>query len=178
MTLEKVKIEGLSEEELQQLFHKLGLGALKYYLLKVDPKKRMLFNPEESVRLEGDTGPFIQYSYARTAKIQRDAKADGIVALTELDKIASLEPSESELIQVLAGYAGAVTEAARQLSPAIIAQYAYDVARSYNRFYREVPILKEADLTKKSFRLALTAKTGVTIKTTLGLLGIEVPERM
>jgi len=178
VTLEKGKIEGLNDEELTQLFHTLGLGALKYYLLKVDPKKRMLFNPEESVQLTGDTGPFIQYSYARTAKIQRDAKTDGVVALTEFNELSSLEPAESELIQVLAGYASAVTEAAKQLSPAVIVQYSYELAKSYNRFYREVPILKEADPTKKAFRLALTVKTGATIKTSLSLLGIDVPERM
>ena len=177
-TLEKGKIEGLSEDELTELYHTLGLGALKYYLLKVDPKKRMLFNPAESVRLEGDTGPFIQYSYARTAKIQRDAKELGIASLSEFSNVTSLEPAESELIQALAGYAGAVAEAAAQLSPAVIAVYAYEVARSYNRFYREVPILKEADPTKKAFRLALTAKAGATIKVSLGLLGINVPERM
>jgi arginyl-tRNA synthetase len=177
-TLEKGKTEGLSEDELAQLYHTLGLGALKYYLLKVDPKKRMLFNPEESVRLEGDTGPFIQYSYARISKIRRDAEATGIVALTDFAQLGELHRTESELIQQLGGYAAVVAEAARTLSPAVIAQYAFDVAKTYNRFYTEVPILKETDMLKKSFRVALSAKTAETIKTTLGLLGIEVPERM
>ncbi|MBJ6141906.1 arginine--tRNA ligase [Hymenobacter sp. BT559] len=177
-TLEKGKTEGLSEEELADLYHTLGLGALKYYLLKVDPKKRMLFNPAESVRLEGDTGPFIQYSYARISKIRRDAEATGVAAEADFSQLGSLHPAEAELIQQLAGYAGVVAEAARALSPAVVAQYAYEVAKSYNRFYTEVPILKEADLVKKTFRVALSAKTADTIKASLGLLGIDVPERM
>ncbi|MVN76940.1 arginine--tRNA ligase [Hymenobacter sp. HMF4947] len=177
-TLEKGKTEGLSDEELDQLYHTLGLGALKYYLLKVDPKKRMLFNPEESVRLEGDTGPFVQYSYARISKIQRDAEETGVVKTDDFSQLDELQATEGELIQQLAGYAGVVAEAARTLSPAVVAQYAYDVAKSYNRFYTEVPILKETDPLKKSFRVALSAKTAETIKTSLGLLGIDVPERM
>jgi arginyl-tRNA synthetase len=177
-TLEKGKTEGLSDEELAQLYHTLGLGALKYYLLKVDPKKRMLFNPAESVRLEGDTGPFIQYSYARISKIRRDAEASGVAADADFSQLGSLDPAEADLIQQLAGYAGVVAEAARALSPAVIAQYAYEVAKTYNRFYTEVPILKETDSVKKAFRVALSAKTAETIKASLGLLGIEVPERM
>ncbi|TDN36525.1 arginine--tRNA ligase [Hymenobacter sp. UV11] len=177
-TLEKGKTEGLSEEELTQLYHTLGLGALKYYLLKVDPKKRMLFNPAESVRLEGDTGPFVQYSYARISSIRRKAVEQGVVELTDFSQLTELQPTEQELIQQLAGYAGVVAEAARSLSPAVVAQYAYDVAKSYNRFYTEVPIFNEADPLKKAFRVALSAKTAETIKTSLGLLGIDVPERM
>ena len=177
-TLAKGKIEGLSEEELQQLFHTLGLGALKYYLLKVDPKKRMLFNPEESVQLTGDTGPFIQYSYARISKIRRDAEATGVIDLTDFTQLTELHSTEGELIQELGRYAEIVAEAAHALSPAVVAQYAFDVAKSYNRFYTEVPILKEVDPTKKAFRVALSAKAAQTIKSSLGLLGIEVPERM
>jgi len=178
-TLEKGKTEGLSDEELDQLYHTLGLGALKYYLLKVDPKKRMLFNPAESVRLEGDTGPFIQYSYARISSIRRKAVEQGVVELTDFSQLGELQPTEQELIQQLAGYAGVVAEAARTLSPAVVAQYAYDVAKSYNRFFTEEPILKEnIDPLKKAFRVALSAKTAETIKTSLGLLGIDVPERM
>ncbi len=177
-TLEKGKTEGLSDDELQQLYHTLGLGALKYYLLKVDPKKRMLFNPAESVRLEGDTGPFIQYSYARIASIRRKALAQGVGELTDFSQLSDLQPTEQELIQQLAGYAGVVAEAARTLSPAVVAQYAYDVARAYNRFYTEVPIFAETDPLKQAFRVALSAQTAATIKASLGLLGIEVPERM
>ena len=178
-TLEKGKTEGLGDEELTQLYHTLGLGALKYYLLKVDPKKRMLFNPEESVRLEGDTGPFIQYSYARIASIRRKAQEQGVAEMTDFSQLGTLQPTERELVQQLAGYAAVVAEAARTLSPAVVAQYAYDVAKSYNRFFTEVPILKEdVDPTKKAFRVALSAKTADTIKASFGLLGIAVPERM
>lgn len=177
-TLEKGKTEGLSDDELAKLYHTLGLGALKYYLLKVDPKKRMLFNPAESVRLEGDTGPFIQYSYARISSIRRKAVEQGVVELADFSQLGELQPTERELVQQLGGYAGVVAEAARALSPAVVAQYAYDVAKSYNRFYTEVPIFNETDPAKKAFRVALSAKTAETLKTSLGLLGIAVPERM
>jgi len=177
-TLEKGKTEGLSEAELTQLYHTLGLGALKYYLLKVDPKKWMLFNPEESVRLEGDTGPFVQYSYARIAAIRRRALEQGVSESLDFSNLIELHPTEAELIQLLAGYDSVVAEAARALSPAGVAQYAYDVARGYNRFYTEVSIFNEPDPLKQSFRVALSAQTAQAIKTSLGLLGIAVPERM
>ena len=177
-TLEKGKTEGLGDDELTQLYHTLGLGALKYYLLKVDPKKRMLFNPAESVRLEGDTGPFVQYSYARISAIRRKAQEQGVAELTDFSQLAELQPTEQELIQQLGSYAGVVAEAARSLSPAVVAQYAFDVAKSYNRFYTEVPIFAETDPAKKAFRVALSVKTAATIKVSLGLLGIAVPERM
>ena len=177
-TLEKGKTEGLSEEEAQQLYHMLGLGALKYYLLKVDPKKRMLFNPEESVSLEGHTGPFIQYSHARISAIRRKAAEQGIGETAELSDLAELHPTEQELVQELARYAAVVTEAARIYSPAIVAQYAYDLAKAYNRFYTEVPVFGESDATKKAFRVALSAQTAGAIKASMGLLGIQVPERM
>ncbi|MBJ6111414.1 arginine--tRNA ligase [Hymenobacter sp. BT523] len=177
-TLEKGKTEGLSDEELEELYHMLGLGALKYYLLKVDPKKRMLFNPEESVSLEGHTGPFIQYSHARIAAIRRKATELGIDESADWSGIAGLEATEQELIQELARYASVVAEAARNLSPAVIAQYAYDLAKAYNRFYAEVSIFQETDVAKRSLRVALSARVGEQIKASMGLLGIQVPERM
>jgi arginyl-tRNA synthetase len=177
-TLAKGKTEGLSEDELAQLYHMLGLGALKYYLLKVDPKKRMLFNPEESVSLEGHTGPFIQYSHARIAAIRRKAAELGIAETADWTSITELATTEAELVQELARYPAVVAEAARSYSPAVVAQYAYDVAKAYNRFYSEVPIFQEADVLKRSLRVALSARTGETIKVALGLLGIQVPERM
>jgi len=177
-TLEKGKTEGLSDEELAELYHTLGLGALKYYLLKVDPKKRMLFNPAESVRLEGDTGPFVQYSYARISAIRRRAVEQGVADVTDFSQLGELHVTEQELIQQLAAYAGTVAEAARSFSPAVVAQYVYEVAKSYNRFYTEVPIFNETDSLKKAFRVALSAKAADTIKASLGLLGIDVPERM
>lgn len=177
-TLEKGKTEGLSDEELTRLYHMLGLGALKYYLLKVDPKKRMLFNPEESVKLEGDTGPFIQYSHARISSILRKAAERGVTPDGSFSNLTDIEPTERELIQELARYETVVTEAARAQSPALVAQFAYDVARAYNRFFAEVPIIAEPDEQKRALRVALSAQTGRALKTSMGLLGIEVPERM
>ncbi|WBA43736.1 arginine--tRNA ligase [Hymenobacter canadensis] len=177
-TLEKGKTEGLDEQELQQLYHMLGLGALKYYLLKVDPKKRMLFNPEESVKLEGDTGPFVQYSHARIAAILRKAAEMGISPAADLSSLTELPAAARELVQELGRYAGVVQEAARTFSPAVVAQYAYEVARAYNRFYTDIKIFTEPNETSRSFYVALSAQTGQTIKTSLGLLGIQVPERM
>ncbi|GAB2875512.1 arginine--tRNA ligase [Hymenobacter ruber] len=177
-TLEKGKTEGLSDTELEELYHMLGLGALKYYLLKVDPKKRMLFNPEESVSLEGHTGPFIQYSHARIAAIRRKAAELGIDETADWSQISSLEGTERELVQELARYSAVVAEAARNLSPAVIAQYAYDLAKAYNRFYAEVSIFQETDVAKRSLRVALSARVGEQIKQSLKLLGMQVPERM
>lgn len=177
-TLEKGKTEGLDEQELRQLYHMLGLGALKYYLLKVDPKKRMLFNPEESVKLEGDTGPFVQYSHARIAAILRKAAEMGISPDADLSSLSELPAAARELVQELGRYASVVQEAARSFSPAVVAQYAYEVARAYNRFYTDIKIFTEPNETSRSFYVALSAQTGQTIKTSLGLLGIQVPERM
>jgi arginyl-tRNA synthetase len=177
-TLEKGKTEGLSDAELEDLYHMLGLGALKYYLLKVDPKKRMLFNPEESVNLEGHTGPFIQYSYARTAAIRRKAAGLGMDATADWTTITELAATERELIQELANYDAVVADAARNLSPALVAQYAYDLAKAYNRFFAEVSIFQAADAAQSSFRLALSARVGEQIKQSLSLLGMHVPERM
>ena len=177
-TLEKGKTEGLSESEANQLYHMLGLGALKYYLLKVDPKKRMLFNPEESVKLDGDTGPFIQYSHARIAAIRRKTAELGISETADLSGLTTLPATARELVQELARYAAVVTEAARTYSPAVVAQYAYDLAKAYNRFYTEVKIFTEPDDTSRTFYVALSAQTGDAIKQAMRLLGIQVPERM
>jgi len=177
-TLEKGKTEGLNEEELVQLYNMLGLGALKYYLLKVDPKKRMLFNPEESVQLQGDTGPFIQYSHARISSILRKAVELGIAVNEDFATVGALQKTEQELIQTLANYPKVVAEAANAQSPAIVAQYVFDVAKAYNRFFTEVPIFPETDEAKRAFRVALSGQTGRTIKASMGLLGIPVPERM
>ncbi|SHL09672.1 arginine--tRNA ligase [Hymenobacter psychrotolerans] len=177
-TLEKGKTEGLSDDELGQLYHMLGLGALKYYLLKVDPRKRMLFNPEESVKLEGDTGPFIQYSHARIAAIMRKAAEMGISSDADLSTLTELPAAAREMVQELGRYQSVVQEAARTFSPAVVAQYAYEVARAYNRFYAEVRIFLEPNETTRAFYVALSAQTGQTIKASMGLLGIQVPERM
>ena len=177
-TLDKGKTEGLTDEQAAELYHMLGLGALKYYLLKVEPKKRMLFNPEESVSLEGHTGPFIQYSHARISAIRRKAAELGISETADLSSITQLHATERDLVQELARYAAVVAEAARTQSPAVVAQYAYDVAKAYNRVYTEVEIFRETDATKKAFRVALSAQAAQAIKASMGLLGIQVPERM
>jgi arginyl-tRNA synthetase len=142
----------------------------------------MLFNPEESVSLEGDTGPFIQYSHARIAAIRRRAQEEGVATLTDFSAVGVLHRAEQEMIQELGRYGSVVTDAAKNLSPAVIAQYAYDLARAYNRFYvvDELRIFNnpDKDAVKQAFRVALSVRTGEFIKQSLRLLGIQAPERM
>jgi arginyl-tRNA synthetase len=172
------KIEGLSELEAQQLYHTLAMGALKYFLLKVDPKKRMLFNPEESINFQGNTGPFIQYTHARIAAILRKAAEMDIDAgAGSFDALTTLHETESELITLLAAYPKVVAEAAGLYAPSIIGQYAYDLAKTYNRFYTEVSIFQATGDTLY-FRVALSAQVARTIKQAMHLLGINVPDRM
>ncbi|WP_210465536.1 arginine--tRNA ligase [Rufibacter roseolus] len=173
------KIEGFTPEEAQKLYHTLAMGALKYFLLKVDPKKRMLFNPEESIDFKGNTGPFIQYTHARIAAIQRKANELGISAIADaFAGVEQLHETEREVL-VLLNYADSIIdEAARNYAPSIIAQYAFDVAKAYNRFYTEVPIFQETNPQVLSFRIALSAQVAKTLKLVMGLLGISVPERM
>ncbi len=168
------KFEGYSEEEKQKLYKIIGLGALKYFMLKVDPKKSMLFNPEESVDFAGNTGPFIQYTYARIQSILRKANFDYSETITTL----ILHPKEKELLKMLEMYPDIIQNAANQLSPALVANYTYDLVKEYNSFYQTVPILPETDLILKKFRVQLSQKVGETIKSAFSLLGIEVPERM
>ena len=178
-TRELGKIEALSDEEAAQLFEMIGLGALKFFLLKVDPKKRMLFDPEESIQLQGFTGPFIQYTHARIKAILR--KADSIqVSLSgnDLLQLSSLESSERDTVYLLSQYEQKVREAAIQYSPAVIANYAYELAKAYNQFYQSIPIFTEAEPSKLKFRVALSDVTGRVISHAMGLLGIRVPERM
>ncbi len=173
------KLEGYSKTEKQDLYKMIGLGALKYYILKVDPKKRILFNPEESVDFQGNTGPFIQYTYARIQSILRKAEELESVGFENLpDKTADLHPKEKELIKQLQGYPEIIQLAAENLSPALIANYTYDLVKEFNSFYQQVSILGEEDGQKKSLRVALSRKVGQVIKSAFGLLGIEVPDRM
>ena len=167
------KLEGYSAEEKTSLFKTIGLGALKYYMLKVDPKKQMMFNPEESVDFAGNTGPFIQYTFARIQSILRKADFDlnNNVAL-------ELHPKEKELIKQIEMYPEVIQNAANHHSPALVANYTYDLVKEYNSFYQTVSILGEEDLTKKIFRVQLSKKVSDTIKSAFGLLGIDVPERM
>ncbi|MDX5443775.1 MAG: arginine--tRNA ligase, partial [Hymenobacteraceae bacterium] len=178
-TEELGKIEGFTPEQAQELYHTLAMGALKYFLLKVDPKKRMLFNPAESVELTGDTGPFVQYTHARIRSIMRKAVEMNINAGTvAFESMESMHETEQELVAHLATYPKAVQDAAVNYAPSIIAQYAYDLAKAYNRFYAEVSIFQEKDPQALSFRIALSRVVAHTIKKAMGLLGIEVPEQM
>jgi arginyl-tRNA synthetase len=169
------KLDGYSDEEKAKLFKTIGLGALKYYILKVDPKKQILFNPEESVDFAGNTGPFIQYTYARIQSILRKADFDyQNVSLNE----SELHNKEKELIKQIELYPEVIQNAAQNHSPALIANYTYDLVKEYNSFYQSVSILGEDDLNKKIFRVQLSKKVADTIKSGFTLLGIEVPERM
>lgn len=170
-------IEDFTEAQAEELYQMLGVGALKYFLLKVDPKKRMLFNPEESVQLQGNTAPFIQYTHARIAAIVRKAQTDGI-AIDRVPEIEKLEPSEQELIGLLNELPNKVGLAAAEYAPSMVAQFAYDLAKAYNRFYTEVPIFGVDDPALATFRVVLSATVAQTIRHTMGLLGIGVPERM
>lgn len=177
-TRELGKIEGMDTEEASKLYRMLGLGALKYFLLKVDPKKRMLFNPQESIEFQGHTGPFIQYTHARISAILRRAKS--LEVMTEFDPklVGELSQREVELIFKISSFESALKEAANDYSPAVMAQYVYDLAKEYNGFYQEVPIFNEVNKDKLAFRIVLSSVTAHLIRASMELLGIEVPERM
>ena len=177
-TQELGKIEGLDQEEANNLYKTLGLGALKYFLTKVDPRKRMLFNPEESIAFQGDTGPFIQYTHARISAIIRKAVALELPVEFEVETMGELHASERTLIYLLGEFPQKIQAAASDYSPAIIAQYAFELAKEYNRFYAEVSIFNEPDINYKQFRVVLSAQTARIIKSAMKLLGIDVPERM
>jgi arginyl-tRNA synthetase len=167
------KLDGFSDEEKQQLFHQIGLGALKYFILKVDPKKRILFDPEASVDFQGNTGPFIQYTYARIRSIARKVNQETITASP-----VTIEEKERALILSLAQYPDTIRQAAEMLSPALVANYLYELVKQFNSMYQQLPILGATDEAVKSFRVALTLKVGEVIRHASNLLGIEVPERM
>ncbi|MBO4633737.1 MAG: arginine--tRNA ligase [Bacteroidales bacterium] len=173
---ESGKLEDLSAEEKTALYHMIGLGALKYFIIKVDPKKTMLFNPKESIDFNGNTGPFIQYTHARICSILRKATVDYSVA----DIPASFQPSAKEvrLVKLLGLYPAKVAEAGAALSPAVIANYAYDLAKEFNQYYHETPILKEEDPAVLKYRLLLIDTLARTLRTAMALLGIDLPERM
>jgi arginyl-tRNA synthetase len=168
------KLDGYSETEKADLYQTIGLGALKYYILKVDPKKRILFNPEESVDFAGNTGPFIQYTYARIQSILRKADFDYSQTIENLD----FHEKEKELIKQLQLYPEVIQNAAQNFSPALIANYTYDLVKEYNSFYQSVFILGEPNLNNKIFRVQLSEKVAATIASAFKLLGIDVPERM
>tara|TARA_R100001369_G_scaffold77511_1_gene106920 strand:+ start:4751 stop:6535 length:1785 start_codon:yes stop_codon:yes gene_type:complete len=171
------KLEDYSEEEKQELYKVIGLGALKYYILKVDPKKRILFNPEESVDFQGNTGPFIQYTHARIQSILR--KAEELEQdLDSSQKLTDLHEKEKELLKQLQLFPETIQLAADNYSPALIANYTYDLVKEFNSFYQNVSILGEQDQNKKIFRVQLAKKVSEVIKSAFGLLGIQVPDRM
>ena len=173
------KLDGYSVEEKQELYRIIGMGALKYYILKVDPKKRILFNPKESVDFQGNTGPFIQYTYARIQSIYRKfLDTGGLEEIPAVSVELDLHEKEKELIKLIEQYPVILNSAADNLSPALIANYIYDLVKEFNSFYQQVTILGENDQDKRLFRVQLALRVGEVIESGFALLGIEVPERM
>ena len=172
------KLDGLTQEEADNIARIVGLGALKYFILKVDARKNMTFNPKESIDFNGNTGPFIQYTYARVQSVLRKAAEAGIVIPEIIPAGLELSAKEEGLIQMLADFKSVVKQAGSDYNPSIIANYAYDLVKEYNQFYHDFSILREENEALKVFRLALSANVGKIVKTAMGLLGIEVPERM
>jgi arginyl-tRNA synthetase len=178
-TRELGKIEDSTEQEIKDLSEMIGLGALKFFLLKVDPKKRMMFDPNESIQLQGHTGPFIQYTHARIKAILRKAAAMNIQPdEPSIKGVTSLEPAEREVIFKINQYTTKLQEAGREYSPAIIANYVYELAKEYNQFYQAIPIFNESDPMKLKFRIAFSQVTAATIEKAMSLLGIQVPDKM
>ncbi|MCM1223576.1 MAG: arginine--tRNA ligase, partial [Lachnospiraceae bacterium] len=171
------RLKDLPADEAADIARKIGLGALKYFLLKVDPKKNMLFNPKESIDFNGNTGPFLQYTYARINSVLRKAETD---PFADTQAISGVVPSEKEasLIQLLADFPDTVALAGRTYAPSVIANYAYDLAKNYNQYYHDNPILKEPDAALRRLRLLLSAVVARTLAAACSLLGIEMPERM
>lgn len=172
------KLTDLTEDEANEIARIVGLGALKYFILKVDARKNMLFNPSESIDFNGNTGPFIQYTYARIRSILRKAAENGIQIPESLPENTELNEKEIGLIQMLTDFASVVKQAGNDYNPSCIANYCYDLVKEYNQFYHDFSILREEDENKKIVRLALSANVSKIIRTGMGLLGIEVPERM
>ena len=179
------KVDEMTPEEAENIARMVGLGSLKYFILKVDPRKNMTFNPKESIDFNGNTGPFIQYTYARIRSVLRKAAEQGIVlpeqgnALPEqLPTTTTISEKEENLIQMIADYASVVREAGKEYSPALIANYTYDLVKEYNQFYHDFSILREENEEVKEFRLVLSANVAKIVKSAMSLLGIEVPERM
>lgn len=168
------KLDGYTKDEKESLYSTIGLGALKYYILKVDPKKRILFNPEESVDFQGNTGPFIQYTFARIQSILRKDQNSNYT----LPAVVEMHEKEKELIKQLQLYPEVIQQAASSYSPALLANYIYELVRAYNSFYQSVPILAEIEEDKRQLRVQLSRKVGVVIQSAFKLLGIEVPDRM
>lgn len=172
------KFQDMTEAEKQEISRIVGLGALKYFLLKVDARKNILFNPAESIDFNGNTGPFIQYTYARIRSVLRKAEAEHFYVPAALEGDTEVNQKEQELIQHTADFPAIVAQAAKEYSPSTIANYCYDLVKEYNQFYHDYSILHEEDVKKKQLRLSLSAAVSKVVKTGMSLLGIEVPERM
>jgi arginyl-tRNA synthetase len=176
---EQGKLEGLPEEEKIKLYHTIGMAALKYFLLRVDPKKNMLFDPKESIDFNGNTGPAVQYAYVRTKAIERKAIESGFqLGKDFVSTSVKLNHWEADVIRKIYEWPEVLAGAATTYNPADIAHYCYDLARVYNSFYHDNQILRETDEASRSLRIALTHKTGEVIKSAMKLLGIDMPERM
>ena len=179
MSEDKIKkLEGITEEETQEIARIVGMGALKYFILKVDARKNMLFDPEESIDFNGNTGPFIQYTYARIRSILRKAAEQGISIPETLPTNTELSKKEISLIQHLNGFTSALRQAGQDYNPASIANYCYELVKEYNQFYHDFSVLREEDANKQIVRLALSSAVAKVVKNGMSLLGIEVPERM
>ena len=173
---ESGKLDGIAEEEKERLYRMIGLGALKYFILKVDPKKKMLFNPKESIDFNGNTGPFIQYTHARICSILRKAEEQNLKA--SLNPAVELSPKEVRLVKILGAYPQKVAEAAAAFSPALIANYCYDLAKEFNQYYHDTPILKEPDQEVLKMRLELISTLAGVLRRGMKILGIDLPDRM
>ena len=173
---ESGKLEGIADEEKERLYHMIGLGALKYFILKVDPKKKMLFNPKESIDFNGNTGPFIQYTHARICSILRKAAEQGLEA--GLNPAVELSPKEVRLVKILGAYPQKVAEAAAALSPALIANYCFELAKEFNQYYHDTPILKEPEAEVLKMRLELISTLAGVLRRGMKILGIDLPDRM
>jgi arginyl-tRNA synthetase len=171
------KAKDLSPEEADKLYHTIGLGALKYFILKVDPKKTMLFNPEESIDFNGNTGPFVQYTHARICSVLRKAEEQGIKLESEV-KVGDLQPKEKEIIVMMYGWPMVLNQAAENRSPAMVANFIFDLAKEFNQFYQECSILKEPDADRRMFRLQVCDMVAALLRNASELLGIGMPERM
>jgi len=177
MAMELGKADDLNKDEASKLFEMISLGALKYFILRVDPKKNMLFNPEESIDFNGHTGPFIQYTHARIQSLIKKAESRGMKPDDGVFT-GDVHPKEKEIIKLLYSYPEVIMEAASQYSPSTVAAFVYDLAREYNQFYQEISILREEDSAKAAFRLSLSYFTASVISSAMELLGIHVPEKM
>jgi arginyl-tRNA synthetase len=178
MSKELGKLDGYSDEEAERIYRTIALGALKYFILKVDPKKNMTFDPRESIDFNGNTGPFVQYTYARVQSVFRKAAEKGIDTSMQLNEDVELTDKEAGVLKIISNFPNIVKDAGETYSPAIVANYVYYLAKEFNQFYHESSIVYEEDEAKRSIRLALARAVGQTIKQAMWLMGIDVPERM